>query len=126
LAPEFSEGGSIFRKALDSGLSISKNLYSCYTKDLTLENPEVAMEEQQLVAQVDQPALHRALLGSFRGPYSLGVGRDGKSSTPVLLLSVPDDVTAVFPAQVTVAGEAVPVIVRRGFQAPVPLPGKKA
>jgi hypothetical protein len=86
---------------------------------------EAVVDEKQLVAEVDQPALHRALLGSFRGPYSLGVGRDGTSTTPVLLLMIPDDVTAHFPANVTVAGESVPVVVQRGFQPPAPLTAAK-
>lgn len=79
------------------------------------------MDATRLAAEVERPALHHALLGRFKGPYSLGVGRDETSSAPVLLLMVAEDVKQPFPAEVTIGGESVPVVVRRDFKAPVPL-----
>lgn len=83
------------------------------------------MDAARLAAEVERPALHRTVLGRFRGPYSLGVGRDEGSAGPVLLLMVPEDVKQPFPAAVTVAGESVPVVVRRDFKAPVPLAAER-
>jgi hypothetical protein len=79
------------------------------------------MDVTRLVAEVESPSLHRALLGGFEGPYSLGVGRDESSSKAVLLLMVPPDVPDSFPTQVDIAGESVPVVVQRDFKVPVPL-----
>ncbi len=79
------------------------------------------MDETRLVEQVSSPALHRALLGQFSGPYSLGVGHDAARQA-VLVLCVPSTAQQAFPSQVTVAGESVPVRVQRDFQPPVPLP----
>lgn len=80
------------------------------------------MDVTRLVAEVNSPSLHRALVGTFTGPYSLGVTRDEASSTAVLLLMVPQDVKESFPTRVDVAGESVPVVVRREFKQPVPFP----
>ncbi|MFL6676014.1 MAG: hypothetical protein ACJ8LG_22315 [Massilia sp.] len=79
------------------------------------------MDATRLAAEVESQDLHRNLLGSFKGPYSLGVGRDHSSLSPVLLLMVPPEVTQAFPAEITVAGETVPVVVRRALQQPVTL-----
>ena len=87
------------------------------------------MDVTQLVAEMDSPKLHQSVLGDFDGPYSLGVGRDKTSLNPVLLLLVPPEARQAFPEQVTVAGEAVPVVVHRTFKQAVPLqpgPGKVA
>lgn len=85
------------------------------------------MDVTQLVAEVDSPRLHQIVLGDFEGPYSLGVGRDKTSLSPVLVLLVPPEALQAFPEQVDVAGEAVPVVVQRTFKQAVPLqvgPGK--
>lgn len=87
------------------------------------------MDVTKLVAEVDSPKLHQSVLGDFEGPYSLGVGRDKTSLTPVLLLLVPPDALQAFPEQVKVGGETVPVVVQRTFKQAVPLnpvPGKAA
>lgn len=47
------------------------------------------MDAARLAAEVERPALHRTVLGRFKGPYSLGGGRDDASAEPVLLLMVP-------------------------------------
>lgn len=83
------------------------------------------MDITRLVAEVDQPSLHRALLGAFQGPYSLGVGQDEVSSQAILLLSVPADASESFPTRVEVGGECVPVVVQRDFKVPVPLDSRQ-
>jgi hypothetical protein len=84
------------------------------------------MEVTRLAAEVGSPSLHRALLGAFKGPYSLGVARDEASSKAVLLLMVPRNVTDAFPTRIEVAGESVAVIVRRDFKQPVPFHSEKS
>jgi hypothetical protein len=74
----------------------------------------------RLAAQVDNPVLHRTILGGFQGPYSLGVGKDNVSSETVLVLMVPNGVTQNFPTKVAISGESIPVVVRRNLQPPVP------
>lgn len=82
------------------------------------------MDATKLVGHLDSPAIHRAILGDFKGPYSLGVGKDPVSSEATLVLTVPSGTFQIFPERVAVGGEPVPVIVQRDFRPPVPLKGK--
>jgi hypothetical protein len=83
------------------------------------------MDIKRLMAEVNSPALHRTVLKGFKGPYSLGIGRDEASSEAVLLLMVPKEANQAFPGEVTVDGEPVAVVVRRDFQGPVPYASSK-
>lgn len=78
------------------------------------------MEMSQLMAQVEAPALHSAILDGFSGPYSLGVGKAPNSTEPVLILMVPPDTVQSFPNKVTIGNDTVALIVHRDFQPPVP------
>jgi hypothetical protein len=73
-----------------------------------------------LKSELERPELHRKVLAGYEGPYSLGVGSDPCSSTPVLVLQVAGDPHQSFPAQVTVRGERVHVVVNKGFVTPRP------
>jgi hypothetical protein len=55
------------------------------------------VDEKRLAVEVENAGLHRHLLGTFKGPSSLGVGRERGSSHPILYLMVPPDVTQAFP-----------------------------
>lgn len=85
------------------------------------------MDITRLAALLDNPVLHQTILGDFKGPYSLGVGKDNVSSEPVLVLMVPNGVTQNFPTNVAISGKSISVEVRRNLQLPVPfLPARRS
>jgi len=75
---------------------------------------------KSLQGLMNSPDVHRAVLCDYAGPYSLGIGQD-KDNEPVLILQVPDASLQNFPSEISVRGETVPVVVKSGFQLPVPL-----
>lgn len=83
------------------------------------------MEMSRLMAQVDNPSLHRTILSGFAGPYSLGVGKEPATSEPVLILVVPSEAKQAFPGSVTVAGDTVRVLVQRSAMPPVPFAARQ-
>jgi hypothetical protein len=81
----------------------------------------VVVDLKSLQGLVNRPDIHRAVLSNYDGPYSLGIGQDKDSQDPVLVLQVPDASIQHFPTEISVRGESVPVVVKSGFQIPVPL-----
>jgi hypothetical protein len=74
-----------------------------------------------LQSLVNRPDIHRAVLSNYVGPYSLGIGQGKDAQDLVLVLQVPDARVQHFPSEINVLGQSVPVVVKSGFQAPVPL-----
>jgi hypothetical protein len=74
------------------------------------------MTDQQLAAAVRRPDVHRKLLGSYRGAYSLGVTR--AQGQPALLLRLEGETPPHVPASIVIDGEPVSVIVHGSFRAP--------
>jgi hypothetical protein len=79
------------------------------------------MDLKSLKGLVNRPDVHKAVLSNYAGPYSLGIGQDDNSSDPVLVLQVPDASIQHFPSKISVQGKSVLVVVKSGFQVPVPL-----
>ena len=77
------------------------------------------MDEAELARALENPAIHRQLVGDYNGAYSLGVTR-GVDNALALALDLDDDKRKI-PATVTINGRAVRVIVHRKFRPPVPL-----
>ena len=78
------------------------------------------MNVERLSEFVEQPEVHRRVLGDHRGPYALGVTQS-ENGNAALELSVPLPERDQFPSKIDLAGESVPVIVRTNWKPPVPL-----
>lgn len=76
------------------------------------------MDFKLLSRHVRQPEVLRHLLGGYEGPYSIGIGTDPASAGPAVILEVVDHSLLPDPRPVEFDGEAVPVIVRGGYQQP--------
>ncbi len=79
------------------------------------------MDLKYLQGLVNRPDIHRAVLSNYVGPYSLGIGQGKDDQDLVLVLEVPDARVHHFPSEIDVLGQSVPVVVKSGFQVPVPL-----
>jgi hypothetical protein len=79
------------------------------------------MDVNALADLLDRPETHQKVLGSYRGPYSLGVTRSPvPEGSPGFLLRVEDKDPKTFPKSVSIDGHEIPVVVRGGFTAPLP------
>lgn len=78
------------------------------------------MDFKLLSRHVRQPEMLRHLLGGYQGPYSIGIGLDpsGGEGRPAVIVEVVDQALLPQPRPVEFDGEAVPVIVRGGYQQP--------
>jgi hypothetical protein len=79
------------------------------------------MDISKLTELVEQPQVHQQLLGSYRGAYSLGIGKCPDTGEPCFALRVTDSNTRSFPKAITIDTETIPVLVVGGFSAPKPL-----
>ena len=76
---------------------------------------------EHLAGLTTRPDVHRRLLGSYRGPYSLGVTRVPleEGGEPALLVRVVgDDVAGTVPRSLEVDGERVRVVVDGSYAPP--------
>lgn len=80
------------------------------------------MDKTKLAAAMRQPWVHHALLGDYKGAYSLGVGLND-AGRPALRLRVPD-ASVVGCYMVEIDGEEIDVLVDDGFDQPRPLRGQ--
>ena len=76
------------------------------------------MTSSELAAALEDPELHRQLLGGYKGPYALGVSRSADNDEPVLLLRVGEDAPQNMLRSIDVNGEQVQVIIEQGFVSP--------
>ena len=77
------------------------------------------MKAADLAAFIERPEAHRAILGSYRGAYSLSIGRSPTSPSEFALhLRVQADPTE-FPHQVRINENWVELVVKSGFRCPV-------
>jgi hypothetical protein len=74
------------------------------------------MDISSLRHSLERPEVVLQILAGYSGPYSLGIGKG-----PAIVLQILDADQIRFPARIFIGGEAVPVIVRRGFRMPEPL-----
>lgn len=79
------------------------------------------MKEERLATLVEDPEVHRRLLGKYEGGYSLGVtlNPENRAESALQLRIERDDVSAI-PREIVLDGERVPVLVQTGFRVPVP------
>ncbi|MCU1264584.1 MAG: hypothetical protein JWM21_902 [Acidobacteria bacterium] len=80
------------------------------------------MREQKglrLVDVVNNPDLHRLVLGDYTGAYSLGVTTIRGGAEYALVLEVEMEKPTGFPDEVLYEGEHIPVIVRGSFRIPI-------
>jgi len=75
------------------------------------------MRAEELADLIERPEIHRMIVGTYTGPYSLGV-LSLAGQGPAFVLKVAN--AAGFPTTVTVDGHTIPVVVQGGFRAPVP------
>jgi hypothetical protein len=81
------------------------------------------MDAQRLARLVEQPEIHRRLLGSYSGAYSLGVTADpDRPERPAVRIRIQGDEAPPIPSELLVEGESVNVIVTPRFTPPTPLP----
>jgi hypothetical protein len=76
------------------------------------------MRASELAAALEEPDLHRQLLGGYNGPYALGITKSPDTDEPVLLLRVGGDAPPNMLESVEVNGEQIPVIIEKGFVSP--------
>ena len=67
---------------------------------------------------MELPETHKAIVGEYQGPYSLGVETEPEFG---FVLKVEPECSGDFPTRVTVAETEFPVRVVYGFVAPTPL-----
>ncbi|MCB9535720.1 MAG: hypothetical protein H6704_05580 [Myxococcales bacterium] len=79
------------------------------------------MTVDELARFLEQPDVHRALLGDYTGPFALGVG--GTEEAPVIALGIQQP-SRVRIRRMRVGDEWVPVVVTR-IGRPRALPGYK-
>jgi hypothetical protein len=79
------------------------------------------MDINALRKQLELPDVHKKILAGYSGPYSLGIGKDPRSSALALILQVEGADRIAFPAKVTLDGEEITLIVRHHFKAPMPM-----
>jgi hypothetical protein len=80
-----------------------------------------SMGPDQLADLLDRPEVHRKILGSYSGPYSLGVTRSHDPGNGFgFLLRVKGQNAGQFSSHVDIDGKQVPVIVKGDFNPPVP------
>jgi hypothetical protein len=87
-----------------------------------------AMDVNRLAELIQDPDVHRRVLGQYRGPYSLGVTQvsGGQSNDAALSLSVEGKDSDQFPSHIEIAGERVPVVVNPRWTVPRPLKQRRA
>lgn len=79
------------------------------------------MQQDRLAELVEDPALHRRLLGEYEGSYALGVTLNPENRSELALrLRIEGDDPSAIPREVELDGERVPVLVQTGFRPPVP------
>ena len=80
------------------------------------------MKQDKLIELIEQPWVHREVLGDYEGGYSLGVtlNPDNREELAIRVRIQRDDDRGIR-RQVTLDGETVPVIVNPGFKLPEPL-----
>ena len=80
------------------------------------------MNHSSLAEAIQRPDVHRKLLGNYRGAYALGVTDSPEDEKePALLLRVEQAAPKNLPTQISIGGEAVPVVIIRGYKKPKPL-----
>ena len=81
------------------------------------------MDANRLAELIEEPDVHRKVLGQYRGPYALGVTQvsGGGSKDAALTLSVEGQDSDKFPSEIELDGERVPVVVNSGWTVPKPL-----
>jgi len=81
------------------------------------------VDANRLAKLVEEPDVHRRVLGKYRGPYALGVTQasGGGSNDAALSLSVEGQDSDKFPSEIELDGERVPVVVNSRWTAPKPL-----
>lgn len=76
---------------------------------------------EELAGWMTRPEVHRRLLGSYRGPYAMGVTRvpAGEDGEPALLVRVVgEDVARSVPTSIDIDGEQVRVVADGTFRPP--------
>ena len=81
------------------------------------------MDVNRLAQLIEDPEVHRRVLGQYRGPYALGVTQlpSDRGNDAALSLSVEGKDSDQFPAEIEVDGERVPVVVNPRWTVPQPL-----
>lgn len=81
------------------------------------------MDANRLAELIEEPDVHRRVLGKYRGPYALGVTQasGGGSNDAALSLSVEGEDSDKFPSEIELDGERVPVVVNSRWTVPKPL-----
>ena len=82
-----------------------------------------AVDANRLAELIEEPDVHRRVLGKYRGPYALGVTQvsRGRSTDAALSLSVEGQDSDKFPTEIELDGERVPVVVNQRWTVPQPL-----
>jgi hypothetical protein len=75
------------------------------------------MDISELAALLERGETHRLILGDYKGPYALGIGRDPNNANGYgFVLKVPD--AKGWPRSVVIEGQRIPIVVQGGFKAP--------
>jgi hypothetical protein len=78
------------------------------------------VDASELAPLLERSETHRLILGDYKGPYALGVGRDPDNPGAYgFILKVPTE--EGWPRSVTINGQRIPIHVQGGFQPVTPL-----
>ena len=79
------------------------------------------MTQEHLASLIERPEIHRRLLGTYDGAYSLGVTRDPqRPEEAAIRVRIEGDAVEI-PSTISIGSENVRVIAHPNFVAPRPL-----
>lgn len=79
------------------------------------------MQQDRLAELVEDPELHRRLLGDYDGAYSLGITLNPEDRSELAIrVRIEGEDASLIAREVELDGELIPVVVNTGFQSPVP------
>jgi hypothetical protein len=83
------------------------------------------MTQERLAAVIDQPEVHRRVLGGYQGSYSLGVTRDPEAPGQAAIRLRIQGHNVEIPDRVLIDSELIRVIKHFGFETPRPLAARR-
>jgi hypothetical protein len=91
-------------------------------RELRISTKEETVDQNRLSAYVEKSEVHRMIIGSYQGSYSLGVAKDPENPDQLIIkVSIVGKDTMDIPQQVVLDGELIPILVDTNWQAPLPL-----
>jgi hypothetical protein len=78
------------------------------------------MDQSQLAAFLEQPAIQRQILGGYQGGYSLGLTCGAPGEPCAIRVRIEGDDASGIPSEISLGDERIPVVVSTRFKIPQP------